>query len=201
VRQHAVADLSELPTWGFGHRSPVWWGTLGFVAIETMGFALAIATYLYLVHINQSWPLGNTLPDHWPGTAMTLVLLASLVPNWMADRNAHRQDLKAVRRDLVIMTLIGLVTIAIRFYEFHRLAVNWDQNAYGSVTWVILGLHATHLITDVGDTVVLAALMFTRHGRGKRYSDVSDNAFYWYFVVVAWLPLYAIVYWLPRWGP
>ena len=200
MRQHAVTDVSELPTWGYGHRSPVWRGTLGFNGIETTGFALAIGAYLYLVHINPTWPLGNTLPDHWPGTVMTIVLLASLFPNWLADRNAHRQDLRAVRRDLVIMTVIGLLTIAIRFYEFHSLAVNWDQNAYGSVTWVILGLHATHLITDVGDTVVLAVLMFTRHGKGKRFSDVSDNAFYWYFVVLAWLPLYVIVYWLPRWG-
>ena len=47
---------------------------------------------------------------------------------------------------------------------------------------------------------VLTALMWTRHGRGKRFSDVSDNASYWYFVILAWLPIYAIVYWLPRWG-
>jgi heme/copper-type cytochrome/quinol oxidase subunit 3 len=98
------------------------------------------------------------------------------------------------------MTVIGLATIAIRFWEFGNLAVNWDQNAYGSITWVLLGLHATHLITDVGDTVVLTALMFTRHGRGKRFSDISDNAFYWYFVVIAWLPIYGLLYWLPRWS-
>jgi heme/copper-type cytochrome/quinol oxidase subunit 3 len=103
-----------------------------------------------------------------------------------------------VRRGLVVMTLLGLVAIGIRFYEFFNLGVNWDQNAYGSITWVTLGLHATHLITDVGDTVVLAVLMFTRHARGRRFSDVSDNAFYWHFVVVAWLPLYGLVYWVPR---
>jgi len=40
--------------------------------------------------------------------------------------------------------------------------------------------------------------MFTRHGRGKRFSDVEDNAFYWYFVVLSWLPLYLVLYWVPR---
>ena len=40
--------------------------------------------------------------------------------------------------------------------------------------------------------------MFTRHGRGKRFVDVSENAFYWYFVVLAWLPIYAVVYLVPR---
>ena len=65
--------------------------------------------------------------------------------------------------------------------------------------WFLLGLHTTHLITDLGDTLVLTALMFTRHGEnGRRFSDVSDNAFYWDFVVLTWLPIYFILYWLPR---
>ena len=196
--ERAVLDVSELPTYAFGHRSPVWWGTVSFVAIETMGFALAIGTYLYLMHVNPQWPLGNTISNHWPGTIVTLLLFASEWPNTLLDRAARRHDRKAVQRGLVIMSVLGLVAIGIRFYEFGNLAVNWDQNAYGSITWVTLGLHATHLITDVGDTLVLAALMFTRHARGKRFSDVSDNAFYWHFVVVAWLPLYILIYWVPR---
>ena len=64
--------------------------------------------------------------------------------------------------------------------------------------WFILGLHATHLVTDVGDTIVLAALMFTRHAQPRRFSDVTDNAFYWYFVVGSWVLLYALIYWFPK---
>ena len=43
-----------------------------------------------------------------------------------------------------------------------------------------------------------SSLMFTRHAKGKRFSDVSDNAFYWYFVVASWVPLYALIYGVPR---
>jgi heme/copper-type cytochrome/quinol oxidase subunit 3 len=71
-------------------------------------------------------------------------------------------------------------------------------DAYGSVVWVVLGLHTTHLVTDLVDTLVLTALMFTRHATPRRFSDVSDNAFYWNFVVLAWLPLYLLLYWAPR---
>ncbi len=39
-------------------------------------------------------------------------------------------------------------------------------------------------------------------GRGaverKHFVDVDVNAFYWYFVVFAWLPLYVMVYFAPR---
>ncbi|WP_406858405.1 cytochrome C oxidase subunit III [Alsobacter sp. KACC 23698] len=199
MKMRAVADLSGLPTYAFGSRSPIWWGTLGFVAIEGMGFALAVGSYLYLHHLNPQWPLSADPPNPWPGVILTLLLLASLWPNRLVDKAAHEENLAAVRRLSVIMSVMGLAAIGVRLWEFGVLHVRWDQNAYGSLTWLMLGLHATHLITDVGDTLVLTALMFTRHGQGKRFSDVSDNAFYWYFVVGAWLPIFLVVYGIPRW--
>lgn len=129
---------------------------------------------------------------------MLLLLLASLWPNLMADRYARKQQLVPVQLWLIVMSVVGLLTLAIRAWEFTQLNIRWDANAYGSITWFILGLHATHLITDVGDTLVLTALMFTRHVTGRRFSDVSDNAFYWYFVVGSWVPLYALLYGIPR---
>jgi heme/copper-type cytochrome/quinol oxidase subunit 3 len=200
VRPHRVVeDVSALPTYSFGATMTTWWGTLGFCALEGMGFALAIGAYLYLVQVNPQWPLADAPPNHWPGTILTLILLLSIWPNLEAERRAREENLPRVRRYLVIMSVVGVVLVAIRFYEFANLNVRWDQNAYGSITWIILGLHAAHILTDVGDTVVLTALMFTRHAHGKRFSDVEDNAFYWYFVVGSWLPLYILIYWVPRW--
>jgi heme/copper-type cytochrome/quinol oxidase subunit 3 len=67
------------------------------------------------------------------------------------------------------------------------------------VVWILLGLHTTHIITDLVDTLVLAALMFTRHGPNlRRFGDVQDNAIYWNFVVATWLPIYGCIYWLAR---
>ncbi len=64
---------------------------------------------------------------------------------------------------------------------------------------MLLGLHTTHILTDLVDTLVLAALMFTRHGDNpRRFGDVQDNAMYWNFVVGTWLPLYGCIYWLAR---
>ncbi|PSC07040.1 cytochrome C oxidase subunit III [Alsobacter soli] len=199
MKLRPVTDLSGLPTYGYGPQSPIWWGTLGFMALEGMGFALAIGAYLYLYHLAPGWPLADRPPNHWPGTLMTAVLLLSAWPNKLVDRAGHEEDLPKVQRLLIVMSVIGLLTLVIRFWEFTQLYVRWDQNAYGSLLWLLLGLHYTHLITDVGDTLVLTALMFTKHARGKRFSDVSDNAFYWYFVIGAWLPMYVLIYWVPRW--
>jgi heme/copper-type cytochrome/quinol oxidase subunit 3 len=66
------------------------------------------------------------------------------------------------------------------------------------VVWLLLGLHTTHLVTDTVDTAVLAVLLFTGPFEGKRFVDVSENALYWYFVVLSWLPIYVVIYWAPR---
>ena len=45
---------------------------------------------------------------------------------------------------------------------------------------------------------LLTALMFVGPVEEKRFVDVSENALYWYFVVLTWLPIYVVLYWAPR---
>ena len=198
MRTRRELDVSELPTYAFGPRMTMWWGTLAFCALEGTGFALAGLAYLYLAWLNPDWPPGSSPPDLLWSALLTLLLLASAIPNHMAKSAARQQDLPRVRWLLLAMSLIGLVLLGLRGLEFTTLNIHWDQNAYGSVVWLLLGLHTAHIATDVADTLVLSALMFTRHAKGKRFSDVEDNAVYWDFVVLAWLPIYVLLYWGPR---
>jgi cytochrome c oxidase subunit 3 len=192
-------DLSELPLHGKRSASLTWWGTLGFMLIEGSGFALVLAVYLYLASIATEWPLGAPPPELLPGTIVTAVLLLSLIPNMLVSRWARQEDLRKVRIGMIVMALLGIAPLVPRAFEFSALNVLWDSNAYGSITWTLLGLHTTHLITDLIDTLVLSALMFTRHGRNpRRFGDVQDNAMYWNFVVLTWLPIYASLYGIPR---
>lgn len=199
LNARVVADLSDLPLHGTGTASLTWWGTWAFMLIEGTGFALVIAVYLYLASLAPEWPLSTTPPNLLPGTVVTLLLLASVVPNVLINRWAKQEDLAKVRIGIVVMVLSGIAPLVVRCFEFGALKISWDSNAYGSVTWTLLGLHTTHIITDLADTVVLAVLMFTSHGKNRRrIGDVSDNALYWNFVVLAWLPIYLCLYWVPR---
>jgi len=199
MQHRVVSNVHDLPTYAHGHSSPIWWGTLGFCVVEGMGFALAIGAYFYLVFVNGQWPLSAPLPDLFWSSLHTVLMLASLWPNHLAKKSGEEEKLAKTRLLLVIMSLIGVALLGLRAMEFWSLHAKWDHNAYGSILWLLLGFHTAHLLTDVMDTLVLAALMFTRHGHGKRFSDVGDNAFYWYFVVGTWIPIYSIIYWLPRW--
>jgi cytochrome c oxidase subunit I+III len=196
--QRRELNVAGLPTVVFGHRSIVWMGLMGMMAIEGTAFALVVAAYFYLRTRTNDWPPGLLPPALLAGTLNTALFLASIVPNGWTKKRGEAGDLRGCQIGLLIMTAIGLGNLVLRWFEFRSLNCTWDANAYASVTWVLLGLHSVHLITDWFDTVVVAALFFTDRVEGKRYMDVSENADYWYFVIFAWLPIYAVIYLAPR---
>ncbi|UIJ44840.1 cytochrome c oxidase subunit 3 [Sphingomonas cannabina] len=194
-----VGDAASLPDHGFGTRSATWWGVAGFIAIEAAGFALAFAAYFYLMAQEKQWPSSALPPDLLWGTATLVLLLLSEIPNVWVKRAAQAEDLGKVRIGLAIMSLIVLPVFVTRGIEFDHLNIGWDRNAYGSITWALLLMHTVHLITDWVDTLVLTALMHTRHAhKGRRFVDTSENALYWHFIVLSWVLVYAMVYWAPR---
>jgi len=49
------------------------------------------------------------------------------------------------------------------------------------------------------DTVVLAMLMRTPVAyEGRRLVDTDENCMYWRYVWLLWLPIYLMIYWVPR---
>ena len=198
-RVHGSAlDVSGLPTFGFSHRSVIWWATLGMIAVESTVFALAIATYFYLRSHANTWPLAGRPPDLLWGTINTCVMLASFVPNYLAKRAAEKHDVARARLWMSVCLALGLLFLLLRIGEFRSLNTGWDSDAYGSIIWTLLGLHTVHLLTDFYDSAVLTLLLFIGPLEGRHMLDVSENAFYWYFVVWSWLPIYLVLYWAPR---
>jgi heme/copper-type cytochrome/quinol oxidase subunit 3 len=194
-----IGDISHLPDYGMGSSALGWWGTAGFILIEGMAFVLGIGALLYLVPQQPAWPPASPPPDLLWGTLFTAVVVLSEIPNVLAGRAATACSTRGVRIGLVAAVGIGLLLAVIRAFEFGALNERWDENAYGSIVWALLFMHTVHVATDVYDTIVLAVLAHVRPLDGRRFSDVEDNATYWHFVVVAWLVLYLVIYWLPRW--
>ena len=163
MKTRAVLDIRDLPEYAFGHRSIMWWGTLGFVAIEGTVFVLALDELLLpsfegvAVAARRAPP-----PDLLPGIVNSVILFASLYPNQRAKRAAEHEDAAGVKFWLVVCLAFGVAFNIVRIFEFRALNCRWDTNAYGSIVWTILGLHTTHILTDVIDTAVLTAAVFLR---------------------------------------
>jgi cytochrome c oxidase subunit III len=200
LRPDFTQDLTHLPTNAFGHRSLTWWGVVGFMVIEGAAFLLAFAAYFFLMSQEASWPPEPLRPPELLlPTLFLLPVLLSEIPNFMLKRAAESLKLDRVRALLIIMSVMGAVLLGLRGIEFALLNVHWTTNAYGSIVWALLVLHTAHVVTDWADTLVLTALMLSKHAKEpRRFVDVSENALYWHFVVAAWVPVYLLVYLAPR---
>jgi cytochrome c oxidase subunit 3 len=197
--QRRTLDVSTLTTVPFGHRSLLWWGTIGFMLIEGFTLLLMVASYFYLRTNELQWPPGRTPdPDLLIPTINTVLLLLVMVPMRMADKAARRMDRGGVIRGLAIATLMSIPVAILRWWELLALNVRWDAHAYASAAWGVVLLHATLVYADVFETGTLVALFLTGKAKRKHYPDVCDAADYQYFLSLAWVPLYFIVYWGPR---
>lgn len=196
---HVMGDLSVFPASATGARNITWWGNLGFMLIEGMAFLLAAACYFYLMGRSKVWPpSGDAVPDLFWSSTFTVLLLLSEIPNLILLQKAKRKEASPVRWLALLMVALGLALVAVRAAEFGHLNVSWQQDAYGSVVWMLLLLHTIHIITELGETGVQMVWLFTHEIGENQFADVEDDANYWSFVTATWLPIYGIIYWLPR---
>jgi cytochrome c oxidase subunit III len=197
--RHATVDVSGLPTDVYGHRSTIWWGTVAFMLIEGTTLAICAVAYLYLRRNFSALPPERVaVPGLTAATLNVALMLASFIPNHLLARAGYRKDDAAIRLLTLLSVAICTAFVVLRWFEFQALHVRWDLNAYGSAAWAILFFHGTLLAVEVGETAVMSAIFWAGRQEAKHYSDVTDICMYWYFMCLCWLPLYAIVFLLPR---
>ncbi|HYG97527.1 MAG TPA: cytochrome c oxidase subunit 3 [Terriglobales bacterium] len=199
MRARQSVDVSQVPELAFGSRSTPFWGTFGLIVTEGMIFVLLLVTYYYLRGRSQEWPPGVLPPYLVWGTINLALLLISAVPNQWYRKRAEQIDSRGTLIGLAIVSVLGLIMLGVRTLEFRSLNVRYDANAYGSIVWAILGFHTAHLLTDLADTILIALVFFFGPLEKKRFMDASDNAMYWWFVVVVWIPVYITIYLAPMW--
>ena len=99
---------------------------------------------------------------------------------------------------LVITLAFNIAAFIIRYYEYDSLHFKWNDNAYGSVTWMILGMHMLHIIVLGCEDIYLFVWTFVKGDDDKHALDLTVTAVYWYWIVGIWIPLFLLVYILPR---
>jgi len=196
MRRRAVLDVAMLDDHSFSTSAPIWWGNLLMILIEGTAFALMIVSYYYIRRNFNTWPPERTyLPDMGVSTANVILQLVSLAPMWYASKLAFAHEPpEEIGRWLMLVVAFGLAAIVLRAFEFRGLHTRYDSNAYGSITWFILGTHLAHLIAGSLETLLIALVMFKGPVEKKHYTDTTVMAAYWYFVVGSWVVIWLVVF-------
>jgi heme/copper-type cytochrome/quinol oxidase subunit 3 len=194
-----VIDVAETPTLVLGRRASTWWGTTAFIAIEFSTLVICVMTYLYLRKNEHHWPPPPLrVPDIIRPTITAVFLALTVIPNYWLHQRVRRLDKRGVQFGLLVMSILVAIALVLRLYDFRDINAHWDTNAYGSAVWITIAFHSTLLFLEALETWVFTALFWFGPIEGKHFSDADDNCVYWYFMSLVWIPMYMLLYWVPR---
>lgn len=200
ARTAFVLDGTSLTRSAGDHRHPLWWGFLGMIAIETTVFTSLVVSYFYLRMSADAWPPEPLpIPELPLPTMATLILLASSgVMHW-SDKQIRRDQERKLAIGLTTGIALAVAFLGLKAYEYlHHVEYRWDDHAYGSIVWTIVGFHSAHVIALVLKTTVVATLAWRGYFSREWRLAITTNGIYWHFVVIIWIPLYLVLYWAPR---
>ena len=168
------------------------------ISLAMVFLATILAVVVVRLQDPGPWPPGGKvgLPPFL--LASTVVLLVSSVTMIAADRAARVGDAPSLSRWMTVTFVLAvgfLVTQGIAWWELIDLGIGIDSNLWAWTFYVLTALHALHVL---GGIVPMA--LVTRHARRHGYSvenhrGVTYGGMYWHFLDVAWVGLYATLWW------
>jgi cytochrome c oxidase subunit 3 len=97
-----------------------------------------------------------------------------------------------------LTVILGVIFTICQAYEYMHAGFAFSNenggNIYGSVFYMATGFHGFHVIVG---TITLAVMLFRAmagHFTAKQHFGFEAAAWYWHFVDVVWLFLFACIY-------
>ncbi len=141
-------------------------------------------------------PVGIQTFDPWHLPIInTLILLCSgAAVTWAHHALVHENNRKDLVNGLILSIVLGACFTALQAYEYSEATFGFAGNIYGASFFMATGFHGAHVIIG---TIFLAVCLI-RALRGdftpEQHVGFEAAAWYWHFVDVVWLFLFAAIY-------
>ena len=169
------------------HKFTLW------VGIGSILMMFAGLTSAYIVKRNQAnWATFELPLAFWYSTAV--ILLSSLTVN-MAVRSFKERAMSRYRILMATTMVLGVLFIVFQVLGFQQLwakGITLQANVSYSFLYVIVGLHALHVIGGVVALIVMSLQAFSSRVRNYSIVPVELMSTYWHFVDLLWL--YVLVF-------
>ncbi|NBW07293.1 MAG: cytochrome c oxidase subunit 3 [Caulobacteraceae bacterium] len=152
----------------------------------------------------SAWPpKGIEVLDAWqlPLLNTVTLLLSGCTVTW-AHHALQVGDRKGAKLALFLTIGLGLLFTCVQAYEYHEIILEklfFNEEAansglYGSIFFMATGFHGFHVL--VGTIFLIVCLIRLLNGAftPKQHFGFEAAAWYWHFVDVVWLFLFAFVY-------
>ena len=187
-------------------------GTMVWLSSELMFFAALFAFYFTIRgHEPQLWAENTAILNIPFALANTIVLVISSVwcqlgvlqaEKGVVARPAGTKLTKVsawgMREWYVLTYIFGAVFIAGQVYEYAHLVaenVTLSSDAYGSVFYLATGFHGMHVTGGlIAFLLIIGRTFMTRRYTHTQAVGAVVTSYYWHFVDVVWIALFAVIY-------
>jgi cytochrome c oxidase subunit III len=138
-------------------------------------------------------------PLHLPLYNTIILLLSGTTVTWAHHALLHG-DRKGLVNGLILTVGLGIIFSAVQAYEYAHAPFTFKDSLYGATFFMATGFHGFHVLIG---TIFLAVCLFRAlkgHFTPKQHFGFEAAAWYWHFVDVVWLFLFACVYVWASWG-
>jgi len=185
------------------------YGMIMFIASEVMFFVAWFWAFfdasLYAGEVQQvarveatggQWPpAGMEVFDPWHLPLLnTLILLTSGTTVTWAHHALLHNDRRGLVWGLALTILLGLLFTAIQAFEYASAPFAFSGNIYGATFFMATGFHGAHVIIGTIFLTVCLVRALKGHFRPEQHFGFEAAAWYWHFVDVVWLFLFACIY-------
>ena len=175
-------------------------GTIVWLSSELMFFAALFAMYFSIrAAAPEMWEEHTAALNVPYATVFTVILVLSSVTCQLGVFAAEKGDVFALRRWFTITFVMGLIFVLGQANEYRTLVhegITISSDGYGSMFYLTTGFHGLHV---TGGLIAFIVYMIrTTMGRFTPAQATSAIvvSYYWHFVDVVWIALFAIIYWL-----
>ena len=159
-------------------------------------FAGEAGQYARVEFTGGHWPpKGTEVFDPWHLPLLnTLILLTSGTTVTWAHHALLHGDREGVKKGLLLTVLLGALFTVVQVYEYAHAAFAFKGSIYGATFFMATGFHGAHVL--IGTIFLLVCLMrvMAGHFTTKQHLGFEFAAWYWHFVDVVWLFLFAAIY-------
>jgi cytochrome c oxidase subunit 3 len=124
----------------------------------------------------------------------TLILLLSGTTVTWAHHALLQNDRKGLVWGLTLTVCLGLMFTLLQAYEYGHAAFNYAGHIYGATFFMATGFHGAHVIIGTVFLFVCLLRALKGHFTPKQHFGFEAAAWYWHFVDVVWLFLFACIY-------
>lgn len=175
------------------------WGMALTISTEATLFVCLFGSYFFLANNKDRWAV-DTPPKMMYAFIMLAVLLSSsFVLHW-GEIQVKKEKYLAGRIALGVTILMGIVFLGLSAFEYldHWKELAPYSNAYGSIFYTIVSIHAAHVI--VGLIMLIYTLILPQYGPALRspYRPYHVVSLYWHFVDIVWIFVVGLLYVMPN---